>query len=57
MARPVITPSQTPRNPKKTLRFTLSIAMSNKPLSMLRNVSNSNVEKVVYAPMKPIGIS
>lgn len=43
-------------NPSKTLSTTFRDAFTNSPSWMLRRVSNSNVEKVVYAPINPIGM-
>src|SRR5712671_5989341 len=54
--RPVITPSQTARNPRTTLKNTFKKANRNSPSLRLWKVSSSNVENVVYAPMNPMGI-
>jgi hypothetical protein len=44
---PVITPSQTARNPTVTLRMTYRSPKKRSPLLILRKASSSNVEKVV----------
>src|ERR1700730_1624219 len=55
MVRPVITPSQTAINPRTTLSNTFKKANRSSPSRRLWNVSSSNVENVVYAPMKQMG--
>src|SRR5258708_9403489 len=54
--RPAITPSHTEMNPTTTLRNTFNNANRSSPSRRLWKVSSSNVENVVYAPMKPMGI-
>ena len=54
--RPATVPSQTAANPSVTLRIMFSEAISIFPSCILRKVSYSKVEKVVYPPIKPIGI-
>jgi len=53
---PVITPNQTETKPTTTLRTTFNPAMRSSPSWKTRKVSYSNVEKVLYPPMKPMGI-
>lgn len=53
---PATTPSQTDAKPTKTLKATYAPAIRSSPCCIVRNVSNSNVENVVYAPIKPMGI-
>ena len=54
--RPMTTPSHTATKPRTTLRITFKNAKRTSPSWNDRSVSSSNVENVVYAPMKPMGI-
>src|SRR5581483_3922462 len=56
IVRPVTTPSHTAINPSTTLSATFRKANKISPSRKLWNVSSSNVENVVYAPIKPMGI-
>ena len=54
--RPSAAPRATATKPNTRLVATYSSAIQNAPLLRFENISHSNVEKVEYAPMKPMGI-